>query len=122
MSKTREVIVWWEVRRIPYNMALLVVGLVSVAAIEWVGGRLTRAGEDFVEPLFLLFGVIIYAVLANVCYSLGWITELIWRPDDNTDKRAIRTRLFRNGLLFSVGLTALPALLMAVLWAASGFK
>jgi hypothetical protein len=69
MRKPWNVVVWWEIRRIPYNLALLVVGLVSVASIEWVGGRLTRAGEDFVEPLFLLFGVIVYAILANICWD-----------------------------------------------------
>lgn len=122
MNGTRDVIVWWEIRRIPYNLALLAVGLVSVFSVEWIGGRLVPLGEDFVEPLILLFGVIAYAILANVCYSLGWITELIWKSGDTSERLAIRARLFRNGFLFSVGLTALPSALMLLLWAASGFK
>jgi hypothetical protein len=121
MNSTREVVVWWEIRRIPYNLALLAVGLVSVAAIEWVGSRLVPVGEDFVEPLILLFGVIAYAILANVCYSLGWITELFW-SEETSDTLTTRRRLFRNGFLFSVGLTGLPSVLMLLLWAASGFK
>ena len=117
-----DVVAWWELRRIAYNLALLAVGLVSVASIEMIGGRLVPAGEDFVEPLFLLFGVIVYAVLANACYSLGWITELIWRPGDTPEARAIRVKLFRVGLILSVGLTGLPTILMLLLWAISGFK
>jgi hypothetical protein len=122
MNSTREIVVWWEIRRIPYNLTLLAVGLASVFAIEWIGGRIVPVGEDFVEPLGLLFGVIAYAILANVCYSLGWITELIWKSGDASERLAIRRRLFRNGFLFSVGLTGLPAALMLLLWAASGFK
>src|SRR5215471_11619129 len=82
MSRTRDVIVWWEVRRIPYNLALLATGLISVFAMVGIGGRLVPVGEDFVEPFVLFFGVIVYAFLANVCYSLGWITELIWKSED----------------------------------------
>jgi hypothetical protein len=100
MNSTRDVVVWWEIRRIPYDLALLAVGLVSVFAIEWIGGRLVPVGEDFVEPLILLFGVIAYAILANVCYSLGWITELIWKPGGTSERLAIRARLFRNGFCF----------------------
>jgi len=121
MNRTRDVVVWWEIRRIPYNLALLAVGLVSVFAIVWIGSRLVPAGEDFVEPIGLLLGVVVYAVLANVCYSFGWMTELIW-SEDAGERLAIRARFFRNGFLFSVGLTGLPAVLMLVLWAASGFK
>ena len=122
MSKPWDVVVWWEIRRIPYNLALLGVGTVSVFAIEMIGGRLVHVGEDFVEPLFLLFGVIAYGILANICYSLGWITELLWSSGDTSRTQAIRPKVFRIGFIFSVALTGLPALLMLLFWAASGFK
>ena len=122
MNKPWDAVVWWEVRRIPYNLALLVVGTGSVAAIELIGGRLVRVGEDFVEPLFLLFGIIAYAILANICYSLGWITELIWSSGDTDKTQPVRARVFRWGFLFSVTLTALPAGAMILFWAVAGFK
>ena len=122
IGKPWDVILWWEIRRIPYNVALLTVGLVSIAAIETIGGRLVHAGEDFVEPIFLLMGVILYAVLANACYSLGWITELVWKPGETAETAAIRSKLFRIGFIFSLALTGLPALLMLLLWSISGFK
>ena len=122
MNKPWDAVVWWEVRRIPYNLALLVVGTGSVAAIELIGGRLVRVGEDFVEPLFLLFGIIAYAILANICYSLGWITELIWSSGDTDKTQPVRARVFRWGFLFSVALTALPAGAMILFWAVAGFK
>ena len=114
--------IWWEKRRIPYNLALLVAGSASLFAIEAIGGRMVPMGEDFVEPLFLLFGVIVYAILANVCYSLGWITELLWNPGDTREALAKRTRIFRAGFIFSVALTGLPAVVMVFLWAVSSFK
>jgi len=122
MSNPRDVVIWWEIRRIPYNVALLIVGTVSVFSIEMIGGRMVRAGEDFVEPLFLLFGVIAYGILANICYSLGWITELLWSAGDTSRTQAIRPKIFRIGFIFSVALTGLPAVLMLLFWAVSGFK
>jgi hypothetical protein len=122
MSKPRDVVVWWEIRRIPYNAALLVVGLGSLFAVEAIGGRMVRVGEDFIEPLILLFAVLLYAIGANVCYTLGWITELLWSAGDIGKTEGVRQKVFRIGLLFSVGLTGLPGLLMIIIWALRGSK
>jgi hypothetical protein len=122
MSNPRDVVAWWELRRIPYNLALLVVGLGSLFAIEAIGGRMVRVGEDFAEPLVVLFGVVVYAIGANVCYTLGWISELLWSAGDISKTEPARPKVFRMGLLFSVGLTGLPAVLMVLVWAVTGFK
>jgi hypothetical protein len=122
MSNPRDVVIWWELRRIPYNLTLLVVGLGSLFAIEAIGSRMVHVGEDFVEPLALLFAVVVYAIGANVCYTLGWITELLWSAGDFSKTEGARPKVFRMGFLFSIGLTGLPALLMVLVWAVAGFK
>src|SRR5215831_11201846 len=122
MSKAWDVVVWWELRRILYNLALLAIGLGSIFAMEAIGGRMVQAGEDFVEPMFLLFGVIAYGIAANLCYTLGWITELLWSAGDISRTERVRPKIFRIGFCFSAGLTALPAALMVFIWAFAGFK
>jgi len=76
-----DAVLWWEKRRLLFNLVLLPVGLATVAAIEFAGG-FSRAGEDATEPMGLLFGVAAYALAANCGYTLGWITELLWSGGD----------------------------------------
>lgn len=122
MKPPWDAIAWWEIRRIPFNLIVLVVGFASGLVIELVGSRLVRPGEDVEEPLGIIIVVIGYAVAANICYSLGWITELLWSGGDTTRTEAIRPKVFRLGIIFSVVLTILPAILIPLAWAIWGFK
>lgn len=57
-----KIILWWEIRRIPYNIIMYLVGLLSFCIC-------------FVTiPLVYL----IIGVLLNIVYTLGWIVELIF--------------------------------------------
>jgi hypothetical protein len=117
-----DAVAWWEIRRIPYNLALLVVGVVSIYSMEVIGNHLVKPGEDLAEPIGMLIGIIIYAVMANICYSLGWITELVWSAGDTTKTEMRRQKVFQLGLIFSIGLTLMPAVVIFLVWASSGFK
>ncbi len=112
-----EIIRWWELRRILYNLAVGVVGLTSVAVMETLGGRIVGPGEDFVEPLALVAGCLIYAVLANFCYTLGWAVDLLLCKGDPAKGRAFRGLAFRVGMLFACALTSLPIWIVLALWA-----
>jgi len=123
MKAPWDTIVWWEIRRIPYNLMLLVLGICTIAIVETIGGHYANPGEDVEEPLGIIFGAIVYGVVANVCYTLGWITEILWLgtgPDDT--KKIRRTRIFWAGVVLSACLTLLPAILLPVLWAIFGFQ
>jgi hypothetical protein len=74
------------------------------------GSAAVKPGEDFEEPLAMLFGSPIYAVLANMCYSLGWVVYAIYYCG------IPRTRLYKAGVFFSVTLTALPGVWAVVAW------
>jgi hypothetical protein len=117
-----DAIVWWEIRRIPYNIIIFAAGLISVVIIEVIGDWVVKPGEDAVEPLAVLFGAIGYCVLANLGYTLGWITELLWASGDTEKTQATRPNVFRAGLVFSIGLTVLPALLIPLAWAILGLR
>jgi len=117
-----DAIVWWEIRRIPFNACLLVAGLVSGLVIELVGSRLVKPGEDVEEPLGIIVGVIGYAIAANLCYTISWISELLWSWGDTSRTEMMRKKIFRIGLAFSVAITLMPAILVPLGWAIFGFR
>src|SRR5690349_24777550 len=117
-----DAIAWWERRRILFNAILLASGAASFIVILLVGSRLVNPGEDVIEPLAVIFGGAAYLVGANVLYTLGWITELLWSGGDTSRTASLRAAIFRKGVTFSVALTLLPALLVPLLWWIFGFQ
>ena len=55
-----EIILWWEVRRVPYNIAMYFIGLASF-----------YIGYVTLPLLYLILGLIL-----NVGYTLCWLVEL----------------------------------------------
>jgi hypothetical protein len=104
-------ILWWEARRVPYNAFLFLLGCIAVP-IFFVAimhsGKL-KPGEDAVEPLTLL----VVPVLANVAYTLGWLTEIVVILFHPPDARRVGPSLLRAGL----GVSAVVVLAPAVVWA-----
>lgn len=60
--KWYEIILWWELRRIPYNVAMYFIGLLSFY-ISYVT----------IPLVYLIIGL-----LLNIFYTFGWITELLF--------------------------------------------
>lgn len=101
---------WWESRRLTYNMRVGVVGVVSWLLVLIAGSAAVKEGEDFIEPLALFSGPVLYGIMANICYTFGWIFDL-------ASRRSMPSRdLFRAGLIFSMVLTALPGLWAVFAW------
>ena len=102
---------WWEGRRLGYNIIMAASGAASLGMMALVA--LLPPGSGELPPLPL---VLVYALVANVFYWLGPVTEialeLLWPgqllPTGPT--------LFRMGLTFSVGLNFLATLVMAWDW------
>ncbi len=71
------IIVWWEVRRIAYNLILLPTGFVGLLLLLLVMQSNPSddlgAENDFVPFLSALMAFI----AANVCYTLGWMVNII---------------------------------------------
>jgi len=111
-----QVVRWWEVRRVYYNAALLFVGIAAVAGFEFVMDRAIPPGEDAIEPMALLIFVPLYAIVANICYTLGWFIELAGRNNDWVAARRRGRWMFRYGLWFSCVLTSLPFWYACVFW------
>jgi hypothetical protein len=111
-----EAIGWWERRRLAFNLVVGAVGvltcfisLVMLAVLERFLHEPTELPDP---PILILFAIGAYAVMANVCFTGGWIVELLvrwlWR-DDGTRFASIG---FTLGLVFSAGLTLAPAVFL----------
>jgi hypothetical protein len=104
---------WWESRRLVYNAAVGTAGLVTLATLS-LSTLLLPASQ--LPPLHgLVIGSMMYGVMANVCYSLGWLVELLARLVWGPRAPRMGPLLFREGLIFSVGLTLLPILVTALI-------
>ena len=100
-----EVIGWWERRRLVFNAAVGVTGVVSIGVITALSAIGPHSQSAMGPPLML---VLVYGVAANILYTGGWIAELLLRPVFERSTGTVGATIFRYGLAFSVGLTALP--------------
>jgi hypothetical protein len=110
VSTRADIIRWWEARRYTFNAVLLAVGFASWILVMTAGSSAVKPGEDFEEPLGMLSGTVIYAALANFCYTLGWVVDTAFyngRP---------RRGLYKSGLILTAVLSALPGVWAVVAW------
>ena len=109
------IVAWWEIRRVPYNLIVGVVGAISLF-LFFVFISLThelKPGEDAVEPMSLIAAPII----ANICYTGGWIIELLL----GTVRRkgpSVGLVLLKLGVVFSVVIVLVPSVAWFVIWIA----
>ena len=105
-----EVFKWWEARRVIYNVLLLVVGIFTWISVLVFGALAVKPGVDFEEPLAMIVGPPIYALLANICFTAGPLLDVSFYV------RHPRVTLFKAGLYFSLALTALPGIWAVTAW------
>jgi hypothetical protein len=120
MKRPWDAIAWWELRRIPYNLVIGALGLATILVVDWFDRRFVWAGADPLNPLGFILGIAAYGIAANIFYTLGWITELLWSGGDTSRTELMRRRVFWVGVLFSSGLTLLPAILIPAAWIVFG--
>lgn len=105
-----QIIAWWEIRRIPFNILIGTIGIISLILLfKFVGeAEVSHPEEDIIEPISLLlapFGI-------NFCYTFGWIGEIafsrIWKVNDPK----LGTKLLQTG----TGITLFFAILPTLIW------
>lgn len=84
--------------------------LVFCTAIENSGHL--EPGVDAVEPLALF----VAPIVINACYTLGWLVELGLHLLRFKVSNNFGYRLFRVGLIFSLVIVSLPAVIWSVVW------
>ena len=99
-----QIILWWELRRILYNIIVLICGISSfLITMAAASGRVElEPGEDFYEPIMIS----IFAILCNLGYTLGWLTEIFI-------KRSLTygSKMFKIGLFFTLFWIFLPMII-----------
>jgi hypothetical protein len=108
---TLSLLTWWEARRGTYNLIVGATGLLTLVVL-----RLISWIPPFLHVSFDWRPVVAYGVLANVCYTFGWAIESVAQRIWGDRCPPLGPALFRPGLAFSVGLTALPILLASFTW------
>jgi hypothetical protein len=106
---------WWESRRIPFNLIVGAAGVLTCIIVSVVGvGSSILFDKDIAPdpPLFAIFGVVIYGIMANICYTGGWIAELVVRRIWPYEADRFATLSFSTGLAFSLLLTLAPGIVI----------
>ncbi len=106
------VVQWWESRRLTYNAIVGGVGLVSLGWMFVLVRLMANPGPLEWQPFVI--GPIVYGLAANLCYTSGWIVENVVERWLERPVYGLGPALFRYGLVFSIGLTLLPAGVMTV--------
>jgi hypothetical protein len=101
---------WWGQRRWRYNRDLFLIGVVSWVLVLVAGSAAVNVGEDFEEPLMMIFGPVFCIGLANAAYTAGPIFDTMFFI--GTPRRGA----FKAGYIFSLVLTALPGTMALVAW------
>ena len=89
--------------------------MVSLAGV-WLIGLLPPGPHGLLLPPL---AIVVFGVLANLFYTAGWVSEVLFNVWWRDDPPAVGPFLFRQGLIFSVGLTLLPIGFAALGW---GFR
>lgn len=102
---------WWRSKRIQYNKGLLWAGLVAFALYCVLGPIFIAPHEEFeetlVEIIFQGVGYLIMMGIANLFYTLGWLSDV---TVNRRNSQRFRERLFAVGFWFSVALPPLVIL------------
>lgn len=89
------ILLWWETRRVVYNIVVGMCGLPGVFLLLLAH-----------EPLgFITFGVLFYAFMANVCYTAGAVSETVARQWFGIKVKDYAPVAFSLGTAFSIALT-----------------
>lgn len=111
------VVQWWERRRLSYN---LIVGGTGVVVLAYVNALEVILGQGMLFPsrshsaMDALMAVGAYGIAANVCYTLGWVVENVVERWLKRPVYGLGPSLFRHGLVFSVGPTVIPAVVVTI--------
>lgn len=105
-------LLWWELRRIPFNLLVAAAGLPSLFLVLVFADAsvVGRTGEDIVEPVL----IILAPFVLNFLYTFGWFAELIVLRNPESHERISPAVLLKFGTGISLAIVSAPA----VIWGA----
>ncbi len=103
-----EALVWWEMRRIPYNAAVGATGLISAPFWLFLTARPGSAFRDEGDWRLLLILIAGYGIIANIGYTLGLVLELRSVRGGSRQRLAFRHLYYRLDVRLSCAIVMLP--------------
>ena len=115
-----QTIQWWELRRIAYNIIIGGVGVFTVLLFllsAYIGETYYNVPIGLPDPpIFMILGIIIFGTMANVCYTFGWIGELIIKSIQPKWSNLYASKILFWGVLFSIFVTLSPLIILVIGW------
>lgn len=111
---TLQIILWWELRRIPFNILIGIIGFISLILLYiFVDASVTgHSSEDIIEP----FAIFLAPFAINFCYTLGWFVEITFGRIWKNDEPKLASKLLRFGTGISLAIVLLPTLISGVIF------
>ncbi len=116
-ASAKRIILWWELRRIPYNLFILVTGIASLQLMFFV---VDDFGSFISPPLGLTLAVVALFIGANFCYTIGWINQIIFEKVIHRKHAWFVRNSFFLGLLATLAVVSLPVLVSVGYWVITG--
>jgi hypothetical protein len=117
-TTAKEIIGWWELRRIPFNLIVGSAGILTCIVVFVLAlSSSIFFGVDFGlpdPPIFLVIGIVLYGIAANIFFTGGWVVELIVRKFRPVEADRFAETTFPLGLIFSVLLTLTPGIVIGI--------
>lgn len=120
----REIILWWEIRRIPYNIIIGSIGFIGFLFF-YFSLRATHISSKEIagEPLELnMFALIGFPIALNLCYTLGWIVEAALGKVWDDDRFSLASRMMRFGMDISLFIVLVPTVVSALIFLSQVFS
>lgn len=120
----REIIFWWEVRRIPYNFIIGSVGFIGLMFFYFAMkpapiSSKEISGEPFELTIFTIIG---FPIALNFCYTLGWIVETALGKVWDDDRFSLASRMMRFGMDISLFIVLVPTVVSVLIFLSQVFS
>jgi hypothetical protein len=112
-----KIIIWWELRRILYNVILVIFGLLSLTILSFI---IKDIWSFFSPPFFFFMLITIFMIFANIFYTSGWIFQLLFRKSKNRLINKVKPKIFIYGLFITAFITFLPCFISGIYTIVSG--
>lgn len=118
-SSPMDIIIWWEWRRLVYNLVMIVPGFLGLAlvlgAVDLNSDSSAGMEEGFDPGLSAVLG----AIGANICYTGGWMAEILARWLWKEKAMHFGPIAWSLGMIFSILFCFVPFALHLLIWTLS---
>ncbi len=111
VESSKQIIIWWEVRRLPFNLFVGIAGILTcllVLGIVLFSDSIIEEPNGGGSPFLAVIAIFLYGIAANICYMGGWLAELFAKAVWEERAKHFAEIAFPLGLLFSILLTFVP--------------